>query len=57
MLLFKIYGIIEIEEKPEVKIVIVRWRVQRGEIISLKDLENMKKHLPGWDFMLTTEHW
>ena len=58
-LLFGIYGVINIETHPDVKIVVIHWRVKCDpREYTPADMSNIAKNIPaGWQVLLITERW
>ena len=60
MLLFGIRGLIEIEEKPLTKLVIVHWRSYWKNDYPQDNTEFFKKlreHYDGWTYVMALEKW
>jgi len=58
-LLFGIDGIIDVETKPDIKLVIIRWRIKNGKYITGDiDISSIVAKMPkDWNTLLITERW
>jgi hypothetical protein len=58
-LLLGIDGIIDIETKPEIKLVVIRWRIKNDKYITGHiDISSIASKMPkGWSTLLITERW